>query len=201
MCSDVRVTRHQGLLAEWDDERGFGFITPDGGGRRVFVHVSAFPRGQRPVLRDRVTYDLRTDERNRLRATAVQYTVRRRSRPAGRRGLGVALAVVVLFFALLGVLVALDRAPAWLFAPYGVFSLMAFVMYQADKSAAVGGRWRVPESNLLAVGLVGGWPGALVAQRAFRHKTTKQPFRTAFWCSVAANLAVLGFLLLARGLH
>jgi uncharacterized membrane protein YsdA (DUF1294 family) len=49
--------------------------------------------------------------------------------------------------------------------------------YAADKSAAEQGRWRTSESTLHAVALVGGWPGALVARRVFRHKTRKQPFR------------------------
>lgn len=43
------VGRQQGVLVDWNDERGFGFITPSAGGSRVFVHVSGFPRGQRPV--------------------------------------------------------------------------------------------------------------------------------------------------------
>ncbi|AQX16957.1 hypothetical protein BKM78_14310 [Tessaracoccus sp. T2.5-30] len=51
-------------------------------------------------------------------------------------------------------------------------------MYRADKVAAVQGAWRVPESSLHLVSLLGGWPGALVARHAFWHKTRKQPFRT-----------------------
>jgi len=33
-----------GVLKQWNDERGFGFIAPSHGGREVFVHVSAFAR-------------------------------------------------------------------------------------------------------------------------------------------------------------
>lgn len=74
-------------------------------------------------------------------------------------------------------------------------SAAAFVMYGVDKSAAVHGRWRTPELWLHMVSLAGGWPGALVAQHVFRHKTRKQPFRTVFWATVALNVLALTWVL------
>jgi cold shock CspA family protein len=51
--------RIEGTLAKWNDDRGFGFITPTQGGPEVFAHVSAFPRGgQRPRLGERVTFEI-----------------------------------------------------------------------------------------------------------------------------------------------
>ena len=51
--------RYQGKISDWKDDRGFGFITPNGGGAKVFVHVSAFRKGEaRPVENDLVTYEL-----------------------------------------------------------------------------------------------------------------------------------------------
>lgn len=47
-----------------------------------------------------------------------------------------------------------------------------------DKSRAMAGGWRVRESTLLSLALIGGSPGALWARRRFRHKTRKQPFAT-----------------------
>jgi uncharacterized membrane protein YsdA (DUF1294 family) len=72
-----------------------------------------------------------------------------------------------------------------------VLSAVTFVVYGMDKSAAQSGRWRTPETTLHLLALAGGWPGALLAQRAFRHKTKKQPFRAIFWCTVAVNCAVI----------
>ena len=92
-----------------------------------------------------------------------------------------------LFFTLLVGLLVLDEVPVVLLAAYGLFSGVAFLMYGADKSAAAQGRWRTSESTLHTIALVGGWPGALVARRVFRHKTIKQPFRTIFWGTVIAN--------------
>ena len=69
-------------------------------------------------------------------------------------------------------------------------------MYRTDKVAAVNGQWRTSETTLHVIALLSGWPGALVARRVFRHKTTKEPFRTIFWCTVVANcLALAAFVL------
>ena len=68
-------------------------------------------------------------------------------------------------------------------------------LYGADKSAAQKGRWRTRESVLHVLALIGGWPGALVAQRMFRHKTKKQPFQVVFWCTVGGNCIALAWLL------
>lgn len=186
--------RQQGVLADWNDDRGFGFITPAAGGSRVFVHVSAFPRSRRPVTGCEVTYAELRDERNRARASAVRYVAAVPARTAGTSGIPLALAIAALFFALLVGLLVLDEVPVILLAVYGLFSGVAFLLYGADKSAAEQGRWRTSESTLHTIALVGGWPGALVARRVFRHKTTKQPFRTIFWGTVIANCVALGWL-------
>ena len=182
-------------MADWNDDRGFGFITPVAGGQRVFVHVSAFPRGRRPATNDLVTYGVGRDQQNRLNAFEVLYVVPTRSKRTVTRGLRVALVTVTLFFAILVGLVALGPAPVLLLAPYCLFSVVGFAMYRADKIAAERGTWRTPEATLHAIALLGGWPGALVARRVFRHKTTKQPFRTIFWGTVIANCVALTWLL------
>lgn len=70
-------------------------------------------------------------------------------------------------------------------------SVLTFVIYGGDKMAARKSWRRVPESTLLVLGLAGGWPGAVVGQQLFRHKTQKQPFRTYFVISVLLNIAGL----------
>ena len=70
-------------------------------------------------------------------------------------------------------------------------SVITFLAYARDKSAARNNRWRTPESTLHLLSLIGGWPGALVAQRVLRHKSSKQPFRTVFWGTVLLNGAAL----------
>lgn len=83
--------------------------------------------------------------------------------------------------------------------PYGIagmyltLSLLTFIAYAIDKSAAKRGKWRTKESTLHLLALMGGWPGALFAQNLLRHKSVKASFRNIFWLTVVANLAVLGY--------
>lgn len=189
--------RHRrGVLVDWNDERCLG-IEPSDGGARVFAHISAFPAGRRPAKGCEVSCTEGRDERNRHRAANVRYvTAPRAGRAGARRGLPQAMFAAVAFFALLAGLVVLAGLPAVLLAAYGLSSGIAFILYGADKSAARQGSRRTPESTLHLIDLLGGWPGGLVAQRFFRHKTAKQPFRTVFWVTVVANCAALAWLVI-----
>lgn len=77
-------------------------------------------------------------------------------------------------------------------AGYGVMSAVVLVLYGWDKRQARGGRSRIPESTLHALEILGGWPGALLAQRWFRHKNAKPGYQVVFWLIVAAHLAAWG---------
>lgn len=57
-------------------------------------------------------------------------------------------------------------------------------LYWSDKRKARADTWRTPENVLHAVELAGGWPGALLAQQVFRHKTRKVSFQLVFWLIV-----------------
>jgi uncharacterized membrane protein YsdA (DUF1294 family) len=107
--------------------------------------------------------------------------------------------VLAAFLGLLAVAAGLWGVPAWVFSLYGVASLAAAATYAVDKSAARGGRRRVPESTLLTLGLLGGWPGAIVAQEYLRHKTSKASFRVRFWLTVALNVAAFVLLVTPLG--
>ena len=80
---------------------------------------------------------------------------------------------------------------------YIAASVAALAAYGVDKSSARRGLRRTPESTLHALALAGGWPGALIAQALFRHKTQKQPFRAVLWATVILNCTGLTAILLA----
>ncbi|ENQ5734266.1 DUF1294 domain-containing protein, partial [Salmonella enterica] len=69
-------------------------------------------------------------------------------------------------------------------------NVLTLAIYGIDKTAARKTWRRVPESTLLVFGVVGGWPGAIVGQQLFRHKTQKQPFKTYFIVSVIVSIVV-----------
>ncbi len=106
---------------------------------------------------------------------------------AGIRRLPLKLLVLALLLVLplLGSLGVLTRqATAWPLMAYLLVSIASFVQYAIDKRSAESGRWRTPENTLHITELLGGWPGALIAQQVFRHKTRKASFQTVFWLIV-----------------
>lgn len=80
-------------------------------------------------------------------------------------------------------------------AAYLLMSLLAFLLYAVDKGAAENGKRRVPERRIHGFELFCGWPGALVGQQLFRHKTRKLSFQIGFWLCVVLNIGALGLLL------
>jgi uncharacterized membrane protein YsdA (DUF1294 family) len=111
-------------------------------------------------------------------------------------------ATIVFAFAFL-VIVALavlsGRLPRLIGLVYAALSLITFVVYAFDKSAASSGAWRTPESTLHLMGIAGGWPGALIAQQALRHKSKKVSFRAVLWATILINGGVFVWLLTAQG--
>lgn len=70
--------RFEGTLTKWNDQRGFGFITPIPAGQEVFVHISAFGHdGHRPQLQEALSFEIAMSKDGKKQAVAV-----RRNRPA-----------------------------------------------------------------------------------------------------------------------
>ncbi len=190
-----RAARHRGVLAEWNDERGFGFV--EDAGRRTFVHISAFDAaGGRPQSGDFVQFELGTSADGRPCAVRARRTCTLRGH-ADRRGAHrgpvalVAFVPVLALAAYLWFAVAVRGTSVWVPLAYLGLSVAAYLLYATDKRAAVRGAWRTPESTLQLVALLGGWPGAVVAQQVLRHKNRKTSFQVVFWLAVLANVLVL----------
>lgn len=114
-----------------------------------------------------------------------------RHRRDGEPGLS---AFAVLFMLLITALAFAGRLPFVVPVTYLALSGAALAAYAVDKSAARAGRWRTRERNLHLLALLGGWPGAAVAQRVLRHKSQKRSFRRVFLGSVLANCTALAVL-------
>lgn len=107
-----------------------------------------------------------------------------------------ATAIVFVFAAFLALATMQGKLSPLLLPLYLVASIVAFAVYAMDKSAAHKGRWRTRESTLHLLALIGGWPGALMAQKVLRHKTKKNSFQVIYWITVTVNCAVLVSLLM-----
>lgn len=192
--------RHQGRITRWKDEQGFGFITPNGGGEPVFVHIKSFSgRQRRPVGNELVTYELRRDARGRPQAASVAFVGKPAQSPAPSGRGNVPLFLAAAFLAFVAGSVVAGRWPATVAGFYLAASVVAFVAYALDKSAARNDRWRTRESTLHLFALAGGWPGALAAQRLLRHKSSKRSFQAAFWATVLIHCGALAWLAVAPG--
>ncbi len=67
-----------------------------------------------------------------------------------------------------------------------VASAITYWVYAIDKRRAEEGLWRIPEAQLHLLEMLGGWPGAFLAQRRLRHKCSKGSYQVMFWLIVLA---------------
>ena len=127
------------------------------------------------------------------------------AKPAGLRS-GHLILLVVLLVAPAVALARLGEvvSPVLAVAIATVISAAAFVVHWFDKRQAESDQWRTPENTLHVLELLGGWPGAFLAQRIFRHKTAKPGYQIVFWLIVLTyEYAAIDFLFgwqLARAL-
>jgi len=187
----ITCMRNKGKIKSWNDKKGFGFIMPSAGGKQVFVHIKAFSNRKRyPVINQIVTYALSTDRQG--RPCAVEATLAGDRLPEKTTRVYGSLPVIgaAFFLVVVGISVLTAKMPPLILTIYLVASLLTFIMYAVDKSAAKEGSWRTQESTLHLLSLAGGWPGALVAQQTLRHKSKKRSFRSVFWVMVFLNCGV-----------
>lgn len=186
----------KGTIRRWNDDKGYGFITPQGGGDNLFFHVSALKdRHRRPGEGEAVSFRPGKGRNGKPCAIAIDFLDD--SNWSGLVGSAFFLPGVI--FLLLIVTVTWAGLDPLVIALYMLMSLLTYAMYAADKSAARRNAWRVSENSLHLLSLAGGWPGALVAQKRLRHKTVKQPFKFLFWLTVTLNVAGFLWLLTPEG--
>lgn len=192
----------QGLLCDWNDDKGFGFIVTEPDQHRVFFHISDYiEMTGRPVNGMGMRFTLqRHAEKRQWRATEVMCVSKppkanqnRDSKPQRRSkqregDVGDLPHIVVALLVGLVWVLALSQLSMWLVGWCALLSVVSFVSYQQDKQAALQQRWRVPEKRLHSLDIWGGWPGGLLARQIWRHKTSKTTFVVVFWITVLVNV-------------
>ncbi len=180
--------RVKGKISTWNDDKGFGFIMPDAGGKQVFIHITAFTnRNRRPELDQSITYIPSSDKQGRPCAKKAILEGEQFTEKIKRNESFLAIVITITFIIIVGGFVLKAKIPPLVFVIYVVLSLFTFIVYGLDKSAAKRGAWRTQESTLHLLSLIGGWPGALIAQQKLHHKPKKQSFRFIFWITVLLN--------------
>ena len=208
-----------GVLHSWNDDKGFGFIQPDGGGDRVFVHISAVRGDRRPEQGDKVLFVFGLGKDGRPRAEHMRSDGLALDRPAIRRKprdlpsaapprasrhirsnsgprrfprildlrFKLSVLAVLLTLPVVGSWKLLQQSMPIVLVTYLVASCAGFLLFWSDKNKAQNGGWRTPEKTLHGIELLGGWPGTLVAQQIFRHKTRKASYLLTLWLVIALH--------------
>ncbi|QEY26825.1 DUF1294 domain-containing protein [Neisseria zalophi] len=197
-----------GTIISWNDEKGYGFICTENN-QTVFFHISAFHyAAQRPQQEQQVSFYCNrptgSEPQRAMRVVLLGHEAALFSeRPYDYHAFNFNLQKL-LSYGIFGLayLIVVAYFSAKLALLYLAASAIAFGMYRSDKQTAVtqagkqGYLGRVPEQKLHQIGLIGGWPGALLARGAFNHKTGKTSFIRIFWITVAVNIAITYALLI-----
>ena len=202
------MTKYQGKITRWQDDKGFGFIERTDNNLQdsaIFFHINEYRANQRPVLNEAVVFEIGQGRDGKPCAVNVQQQTFVRQKVAQQNARQVRqvqndlknqtlltwVAIGVLFFVLLTAIVLVKHLPLWIIGWYFAMSLATYLLYAHDKKAAQNGDWRVQEASLHKLAFAGGWVGAAFAHWLLRHKSTKPEFRRAFYLTVMGNLLAL----------
>jgi uncharacterized membrane protein YsdA (DUF1294 family)/cold shock CspA family protein len=179
---------NQGKITSWNDDKGYGFITPSSGEGQVFAHINAFKyQARRPEVNRLVTYILSTDKQGRICAAEITMSAALVVEKDDQTNRKLSNIFAGLFLGFVAICCLFGIAPSWALVLYLAMSSITYFFYYFDKSAAQKGEWRTQESTLHLLALFGGWPGALVAQQRLRHKSIKRSFRLVFRSTMVLN--------------
>lgn len=194
----AQTPMQRGVLVMWNDQKGFGFIRPQGSDDDYFVHISTFKKGltRRPAIGDDVHFRAGENATKKRATYAHIPAIETPHTPSAtpfelqprQRSLGVNILIgtpLVLSCYLL--LMAKNPIP---FFCYWFLSLLVMFLYGLDKAHAATHRWRVPEVYFHLLELMGGWPGALMAQNDFRHKTRMSSYLWILRGIIAIHLMI-----------
>ena len=168
-----------GTITQWVDDKGYGWV--ESVGKRFFTHIKDFEKGQRrPKQGEEVRFIAGVDVKGRTCAKRVVLVKGGKVRSGPGAWVVLFLLVGLPLLALLWLPGPWWRGAGWML----LASVIAYRMYAHDKQRAVNKGWRVAESSLHLAEILGGWPGAFLAQRRLRHKCSKLSYQAVFWMIV-----------------
>jgi uncharacterized membrane protein YsdA (DUF1294 family)/cold shock CspA family protein len=202
----MKPVLHKGQLTKWKDDRGFGFIQPNGSNQEIFIHITAFQNlNRRPEVGDVICYQLALEKDGKVRACnaslqestsklisnsssstkPIKYT----SKPGIKYSSSVSRTILLSVIPVLGAIhFAITTGNPIPLIVYPVMSVITFALYADDKSRAKQKRWRVSESKLHLCEFMGGWLGGFVAQWKLHHKSSKVSYQFVFWLIVIIHI-------------
>lgn len=75
-----------------------------------------------------------------------------------------------------------------------IINILTFIVYEIDKLKAKKGKWRIPESTLLLLAIIGGSIGAFLGMKVWHHKTMHKKFKYGIPLIIILQLGVLLYL-------
>lgn len=185
-----------GTISNWNEEKGFGFIVSTSGGKAIFTHINDYSKNHhKPFKGLEVQYIIANDAKGRMCAVKVIPLKDHKKRSSTVRQKYSSMLLLLGFTSITILLVSNNLMPLSLIVLYALMSIISFIIYTKDKSAARTDAWRTPENTLHTLSLFGGWPGATLAQSFLRHKSKKLSFKVIHWLTIAANCSVVYWLI------
>lgn len=187
--------RYQGKIIKWYDDKGFGFVRATQDSKDIFLHISEIHKlPKRPQINEFVTYEIAKDEKGRFRAVNVGYQSAQTH--TNKSDIPTSFSYVFLIFIFLFLAFVIERSlmgflPRIVPFIYVGANLIVFLYYYQDKASAIRKNWRTPESTLHFLSLMGGWGGAYIAQKMFRHKYKKTSFMLTYKLTILINCSVI----------
>ena len=184
--------RLKGKVIKWQNDKGFGFIEPINGMPDLFFHENfLLNQSRRPVVGDEVSFEIATNLEKKQRAKRILFRGERDPRKLDTFYDVFYSSLSCVFLICIGVLVFLEKLPPIIGILYLLLSCITFLIYRQDKIKAKNAEWRTPENKLHFFSLIGGWPGALIAQRWLHHKSRKLSFQVVFYITVILNISAI----------
>ncbi|BDT67932.1 hypothetical protein os1_21110 [Comamonadaceae bacterium OS-1] len=196
--------KKKGKIHHWNTSRGMGSIRSSQTGYDVLFRIKDYRGSTLPREGETVWFDEVSSVHTKPHAIGVS-TVSgnadvHSTRPRhyiGRRSNARPFVLLLFLWVVLGVWgVWSYRLPVWLVAAVLAVNLLTVLAYAKGLQTARNRSWRTPEPVLHLLSLLGGWPGAGLAQAVMRYRSQKPSFGTLYWCTVGLHLALLlGWLL------